>query len=133
MKKYITWNDVDKFVETISTKYKNKINGVYGLPRGGLTLAVMISNVMDIPMLASPCKGCLIVDDICSAGGTFKFSAIKLKEMGASDVFLYISHCEDNIQNGDLLKTDLISKIYTTDSILHISNPKIQIIKTFRV
>lgn len=68
MNKYITWNDVDKFVETISAKYRNKINGVYGLPRGGLTLAVMISHVMDIPMLASPCKGCLIVDDICDSG-----------------------------------------------------------------
>ena len=74
----------------------------------------------------------LIVDDICSAGGTFKFSAIKLKELGASDVSLYVSHCEDNIQNGDLLKTDLVSKIYTTDSILHIKNPKIQIIHKFR-
>lgn len=77
-------------------------------------------------------KKVLIVDDICSAGGTFKFSAMKLKELGASDVTLYISHCEDNIQNGDLLKTDLISKIYTTDSILHISDPKIQIIRKFR-
>lgn len=77
-------------------------------------------------------KKVLIVDDICSAGGTFKFSAMKLKELGASDVALYISHCEDNIQNGDLLKTDLISKIYTTDSILHISDPKIQIIRKFR-
>ena len=77
-------------------------------------------------------KKVLIVDDICSAGGTFKFSAMKLKELGASDVTLYVSHCEDNIQNGDLLKTDLISKIYTTDSILHISDPKIQIIRKFR-
>lgn len=77
-------------------------------------------------------KKVLIVDDICSAGGTFKFSAMKLKELGASDVTLYVSHCEDNIQNGDLLKTDLISKIYTTDSILHISDPKIQIIRNFR-
>lgn len=77
-------------------------------------------------------KKVLIVDDICSAGGTFKFSAIKLKELGASDVALYVSHCEDNIQNGDLLKTDLVSKIYTTDSILHISDPKIQIIHKFR-
>lgn len=77
-------------------------------------------------------KKVLIVDDICSAGGTFKFSAMKLKELGASDVALYVSHCEDNIQNGDLLKTDLVSKIYTTDSILHISDPKIQIIRTFR-
>lgn len=77
-------------------------------------------------------KKVLIVDDICSAGGTFKFSAMKLKELGVSDVTLYISHCEDNIQNGDLLKTDLVSKIYTTDSILHISDPKIQIIRKFR-
>ena len=77
-------------------------------------------------------KKVLIVDDICSAGGTFKFSAMKLKELGASDVTLYVSHCEDNIQNGDLLKTDLVSKIYTTDSILHISDPKIQIIRKFR-
>ena len=74
----------------------------------------------------------LIVDDICSAGGTFKFSAMKLKEMGAKDVGLYVSHCEDNIQNGDLLKTDLISKIYTSDSILHIEDPKIEIIRTFK-
>lgn len=77
-------------------------------------------------------KRVLIVDDICSAGGTFKFSAMKLKEMGAKDVALYVSHCEDNIQNGDLLKTDLISKIYTTDSILHIKHDKIEIIKNFR-
>ena len=78
-------------------------------------------------------KKVLIIDDICSAGGTFKFSAIKLKEMGASDVALYVSHCEDNIQNGDLLTTDLISKIYTTDSILHISDPKIEIVHKIRI
>lgn len=77
-------------------------------------------------------KKVLIVDDICSAGGTFKFSAIKLREMGANDVVLYVTHCEDNIQNGDLLKTDLISKIFTTDSILHIEHEKIECIQKFR-
>ena len=59
-------------------------------------------------------------------------NTIKLKELGAVDVALYVSHCEDNIQNGDLLKTDLISKIYTTDSILHIEDPKIEVIRNFR-
>lgn len=78
-------------------------------------------------------KTVLIVDDICSAGGTFKFSAMKLKGLGAKDVKLYISHCEDNIQNGELLKTDLISKIYTTDSILHIEDEKIKVIHNFRI
>lgn len=77
-------------------------------------------------------KKILIIDDICSKGGTFMHSAIKLKNMGASDVILYVSHCEDNIKNGVLLGTDLISKIYTTDSILHIEDPKIQIIENFR-
>lgn len=77
-------------------------------------------------------KKVLIIDDICSAGGTFKFSAIKLLELGAKEVVLYISHCENNIQNGDLLKTDLISKIYTTDSIFTITDPKIKIINKYR-
>ena len=77
-------------------------------------------------------KRVLIVDDLSSFGGTFKFSAIKLKELGATDVGLYVSHCENSISNGELLKTDLISKIYTTDSILTISDPKIEIIRKFR-
>lgn len=77
-------------------------------------------------------KKVLIVDDICSAGGTFKFSSMKLKELGASDVALYVSHCEDNIKNGDLLKTDLLSTIYTTDSILHIRDSKIKIVTHYR-
>lgn len=66
-KKYVTWHDVDRFVYNVTYEYPN-ITGVYGLPRGGLTLAVMISHRLDVPMLASPCKGCLIVDDICDSG-----------------------------------------------------------------
>lgn len=77
-------------------------------------------------------KKVLIVDDLVSAGYTFKFSAIKLKELGAKDVVLYVSHCEDNIVNGDLLKTDLISKIYTTDTICTIKHPKIIFIQKYR-
>lgn len=77
-------------------------------------------------------KKVLIIDDICSAGGTFKFSSMQLKELGASDVALYVSHCEDNIENGNLLSTELISNIYTTDSILHIEHPKLNIVRTFR-
>ena len=76
-------------------------------------------------------KNVLIIDDICSAGGTFKFSAIKLKELGAKDVQLYITPCENTIVNGELLKTDLISKIYTTNSICKIEHDKIKIIHNF--
>lgn len=76
-------------------------------------------------------KRILIVDDICSRGGTFKFSSIKLKELGAKDVALYVTHCEDTIKDGELLTSDLISKIYTTNSICHIKHDKIEIINEF--
>ena len=75
-------------------------------------------------------KNVLIVDDICSKGFTFYYAGQQLIEHGAKDVRLYVTHCEDNIQNGEVLKTDVISKVYTTDSICHIENEKIEFIKT---
>lgn len=59
----------------------------------------------------------LIVDDICSYGGTFYHSARKLKELGAGKIYLFISHCEVSILEGEVLKGDLLERVYTTDSI----------------
>lgn len=59
----------------------------------------------------------LIVDDICSYGGTFYHSAKKLKELGANKIYLFISHCENSVLAGELLKGDLIEKVYTTNSL----------------
>ena len=70
----------------------------------------------------------LIVDDICSYGGTFYHSAKKLKELGADKIYLYITHCENNILKGELLKEDLIEKVFTTESIFTENNDKIEII-----
>ena len=69
----------------------------------------------------------LIVDDICSKGGTFYYSAKALKELGAEKVYLYISHCENSIFEGELLKTDLIEKIYTTNSIFTKQDAKVEV------
>lgn len=63
-------------------------------------------------------KTILIIDDICSKGGTFYHSAKKLKEIGVDDIYLWISHCEDNIYKGDLPNSGLIKKVFTTNSIL---------------
>lgn len=62
-------------------------------------------------------KDVLIVDDICSRGGTFYHSAKKLKELGANKIYLYVTHCENTILNGELLTSGLIEKVYTTNSI----------------
>lgn len=74
-------------------------------------------------------KNILIVDDICSKGGTFYHAAKKLKEMGAANIYLMASHCENNIHKGEfgeekvnLLATGLIKKVFTTDSIYSLGN-----------
>lgn len=75
-------------------------------------------------------KNILIVDDICSKGGTFYYSALKLKELGVNDIYLYVSHCENTIGKGELLKDNgLIKRIFTTDSIYSLENDKVEVIK----
>ena len=70
----------------------------------------------------------LIVDDICSRGGTFYHSAKKLKEAGFGPIYLYVTHCEPTILQGNLLDGDLIERVYTTDSIFfNHSHPKIEV------
>ena len=69
----------------------------------------------------------LIVDDICSRGGTFLHSARKLKELGAKKIYLFVSHCENAVLKGELLDGDLIERVYTTDSIFSMEHPKIEV------
>ncbi len=71
-------------------------------------------------------KNVLIVDDICSKGGTFFHSARKLREMGAKNIYLYITHCENTIFEGELLTSGLIKKIFTTNSILTLEHEMIE-------
>lgn len=61
----------------------------------------------------------LIIDDISSRGGTFYHSAKKLKELGANKIYLYVSHCEATILDGEIFKSGLIDKVFTTNSIFN--------------
>ena len=63
-------------------------------------------------------KDILIVDDICSRGGTFFYSAKALKAAGAKSVSLYVTHLEKTVILGEMASTDdLVDHIYTTKSI----------------
>ncbi len=74
-------------------------------------------------------KNILIIDDICSRGGTFLHSAKKLKELGANKIYLYVTHCENTILEGELLNDDLIEKVFTTKSIFTKEHEKIEVIE----
>lgn len=73
-------------------------------------------------------KDILIIDDICSKGGTFLHSTRKLKSLGANDIYLYVTHCENTILEGELINSGLIKHIYTTNSIFRCEHPLITVI-----
>ena len=71
----------------------------------------------------------LIIDDISSRGGTFYHSAKKLKELGAKEIYLYVSHCENTILEGEVLSSGLIERVFTTNSIFTKEHEKITVME----
>lgn len=61
-------------------------------------------------------KDVVIIDDLCSRGGTFIGASQALKERGANDVYLIVTHCEDNVFTGGLFTH--ITKMFTTNSLI---------------
>ena len=76
---YFTWDDFDKSVEQIANRCKFlKFSGIYGIPRGGLCLAVALSHKLKIKLISEPIKNSLIVDDVYETGITLnKFKSIE--------------------------------------------------------
>lgn len=72
----------------------------------------------------------VIRDDICSYGGTFVEAAKALRAKGVKEIYLIVSHCENNILKGDVFEH--IDRVFTTDSICTISHPKLTINKVYR-
>ena len=73
---YFTWEEFDKSVEYIANKCELlDFSGIYGVPRGGLCLAVALSHKLKLNLIAEPMKNSLIVDDVYETGitlNTFK-------------------------------------------------------------
>ena len=68
---YFTWSEFDKSVEQIASKCRFKeFSGIYGVPRGGLCLAVALSHKLEINLISEPKKNSLIVDDVYETGIT---------------------------------------------------------------
>tara|TARA_A100001388_G_scaffold219449_1_gene170105 strand:+ start:83 stop:478 length:396 start_codon:yes stop_codon:yes gene_type:complete len=73
---YFTWEEFDKSVNYIANECGSKeFSGIYGVPRGGLCLAVALSHKLKIKLISEPIKNSLIVDDVYETGitlNTFK-------------------------------------------------------------
>ena len=73
-KYYVDWDEIKVLVDFLCYKIKEQnihIENIYGIQRGGLIPAVMISHWLDIPMAKGDIgPNTLIVDDICDSGET---------------------------------------------------------------
>ena len=81
-KVYITWEGYDSYIDSITNWGKTSdlnLGAVYGLPRGGLPIAVSLSHRLHLPLLMDyydrkivTDKKILVVDDIADTGHTLK-------------------------------------------------------------
>ena len=80
MKEFISWELIDDCVTDIAFHLKDTgkdFKGVFGVPRGGSLLAVMLSHKLDIPYITDFRKvddgDIIVIDDITDTGKTFQF------------------------------------------------------------
>ena len=77
MKTFYNWEDIEMGVSDLCYKLKDEsFEAIYGIPRGGLIIAVMMSHKLNIPLITSfdgmYGKKFLIVDDIADTGHTLE-------------------------------------------------------------
>ena len=88
MTRYFTWSEFDKSVEYIADQCKFwKLSGIYGVPRGGLCLAVALSHKLNIKLIEKPLKNSLIVDDVFETGITLS----RFKDIEGANFYVLIS------------------------------------------
>ena len=72
---FLSWDDINQLVNTICEKIiteQPNIDSVFGLKRGGLIPAVMVSHKLDLPWSDVMLPNTLVIDDICDTGVTLK-------------------------------------------------------------
>ena len=91
MTRYFSWSEFDKSVDFIADQCKClELSGIYGVPRGGLCLAVALSHKLDIQLIEKPLKNSLIVDDVFETGITLS----NFKNIEGASFFVLVSKKE---------------------------------------
>jgi hypoxanthine phosphoribosyltransferase len=106
--KIIKWEDIMHALQTIVNKYSfkivsNKYIAIYGVPRGGKVVAVVLSHMLNLPILErfepKIATRILVVDDIVDSGATLNamkrlypnthFLSIYVKESATTPEYYY--------------------------------------------
>jgi len=76
-KLYISWSEFDSslklFAERIKQFKEVTVSNIYGIPRGGLMVAICLSHLLSLPIVYfSLTKDTLIIDDVIDTGRTLE-------------------------------------------------------------
>ena len=126
MKKYFTWRDFDKSVVQIANKCISiEFSGIYGIPRGGLCLAVALSHKLKINLISEPRKNSLIVDDVYETGITLNH----YKDIEGAMFFVLFSKIKPTWWNTLFISTKNEWIVFPWENPLNIENDRTEYIK----
>ena len=123
---YFTRSEFDKSVEQIANKCMFfKFSGVYGVPRGGLCLAVALSHKLRINLISEPIKNSLIVDDVYETGITLN----TFKDIKGATFFVLFSKVEPSWWNSVHISEKKDWIVFPWESKLNFQNERNEFIK----
>lgn len=71
----LNWSDINHAVNRLVARHRPHLpayDGVYGIPRGGVAPALLVSARTSLPMLSQPTLNTLVVDDLVDSGSTLE-------------------------------------------------------------
>ena len=68
----VTWHELETEADRIANTWRGKVNAVYGIPTGGVPLALLVAQRLNVPITAHWSNGSptLVVDDLIDTGRT---------------------------------------------------------------
>lgn len=103
-KEYYSWAEYDTDIKALAARIKAQkidFDNIYGLPRGGLVVAVSLSHALNKPLLFEDAKitnRTLLVDDIIETGGTLRRLVEKSKIKNPKVAVVYFNKEKGTIQ-----------------------------------
>ena len=115
-------------------RYANEIGRpyVYGMKVRDKTTRKIVSFDVFGDLEALSGADVMLIDDICASGKTLYIAAQKLRELGAGKLYVYVSHCENQAADSELLSSGIIEKLFTTNSILRVSHPSVTVVDAMK-
>ncbi len=123
---YFTWSEFDNAVEQIASKCKFlQFSGIYGVPRGGLCLAVALSHKLKINLISEPKINSLIVDDVYETGITLN----AFKDIEGAKFFVLFSKSKPKWWNSVFISEKSEWIVFPWENSLNSQSDRIKYIK----